>query len=201
MFFSFDGIDGAGKSTQIKLFCEWLRAQGRTVTQCRDPGSTALGESVREILLHRAEMQIARQSEMFLYMAARAQLVAEVIKPALERNEIVVSDRFLLANVVYQGYAGGLDVAELWRIGNTATQGIQPDLIFLLDMSRAAAQKRMNRTLDRMETQGDEFAEKLRTGFLAEALRAPERMIVIDADREIEEIQNDIRAAAEPFLD
>src|SRR5205823_183886 len=106
MFFSIDGGDGTGKSTQIELLCEWLRSQGHQVVTCRDPGSTPLGEAIRDILLHREDLAIGRRSEMLLYMAARAQLVAEVIRPALQSDKIVVADRFLLANVAYQGYGG-----------------------------------------------------------------------------------------------
>ena len=111
MFFSFDGLDGVGKTTQMDLFVEWLRAAGHDVVRCRDPGSTPLGEAIREILLGH-EFAISRASEMLLFMAARAQLVEEVIRPALDAGKTVVSDRFLLANVVYQGHAGGLDVAD-----------------------------------------------------------------------------------------
>src|SRR5437868_6589400 len=121
MFFSFDGIDGVGKSTQLELFVQWLRESGRDVVSCRDPGSTELGEAIRKILLADFETPIARRSEMLLYMAARAQLVEQVIRPALARGQVVVCDRFLLANVVYQGYAGGLDVETLWNVGRVAT--------------------------------------------------------------------------------
>ena len=107
MFLSIDGGDGTGKSTQSELLCRWLGEQGREVVACRDPGSTPLGEAVRKLLLHRHDLEIDRRSEMLLYMAARSQLVEQVIRPALERGEVVVSDRYLLANVVYQGYAGG----------------------------------------------------------------------------------------------
>lgn len=145
MFFSFDGLDGVGKSTQIQLFCEWLTARGHTVVSCRDPGATQLGEAVREILLKQAGPAIGRMSEMLLYMAARAQLVEEIIQPALSVGKTIVSDRFLLSNIVYQGHAGGLEVAELWRIGNVITRGVQPNLTFLLDLPPAAAQGRLQR--------------------------------------------------------
>src|SRR5690349_333301 len=123
MFFSFDGLDGAGKSTQLDLFCRWLAEQGHQVTRCYDPGCTPLGETIRKILLENKTTAISRRSEMLLFMAARAQLVEEVIAPTLAAGNVVVSDRYLLANVVYQGYAGGLDVAELWQIGRVATHG------------------------------------------------------------------------------
>ncbi|MFP6670661.1 MAG: dTMP kinase, partial [Pirellulaceae bacterium] len=118
MFISFDGVDGVGKSTQTELFVEWLREQGRTVVTCRDPGSTELGERLRTLVLKASEIKIDAESEMLLYMAARAQLVAEVIQPALAAGQVVVSDRFLLANVVYQGHAAGLDPQSIWDVGN-----------------------------------------------------------------------------------
>jgi dTMP kinase len=144
MFFSFDGIDGAGKSTQMELFCAWLAERGERVIKCRDPGSTPLGEAIRSLLLDRRDLAINRRAEAFLYMAARAQLVEQTIRPALERDETVVCDRFLLANVVYQGHAGGLDPDELWRIGEMATGGLEPDLTFVLDISPEAAARRLN---------------------------------------------------------
>jgi dTMP kinase len=200
MFFSFDGIDGTGKTTQIDRFSQWLRQQGHDVVVCRDPGSTKLGEAIRGILLERHEMQISRMAEMLLYMAARAQLVEELIQPALTSGKTVVSDRFLLANVVYQGHAGGLDVDQLWKTGAFITQGIQPNLTFLLDMPSAAAQRRIQRELDRMELHGDDFRERLRSGFLAEAARRPEKIAVIDASRSIDEVQAQICAAAKQVL-
>ncbi|HKD38183.1 MAG TPA: dTMP kinase [Pirellulales bacterium] len=200
MFFSFDGIDGAGKSTQMKLFCDWLAERGERVVACRDPGSTPLGEAVRSLLLDHADLAIGRGAEALLYMAARAQLVDEIIRPALERGETVVSDRFLLANVVYQGHAGGLNVDEIWQIGAMATGGLEPDLTFVLDLSPEAAARRMNRQLDRMESQGDNFRRKLREGFRLEASRRPDKILLIDADRPIEAVQSQIRNAAERVL-
>lgn len=200
MFYSIDGIDGGGKSTQLKLFCQWLTERGEQVVTCRDPGSTPLGEAVRELLLNRRDLEIHRRSEMLLYMAARAQLVEQVIRPALAEGTTVVSDRFLLANVVYQGHAGGLDIEELWRIGEVATAGIMPDLTFLLDIDPQTATDRIRRAPDRMESQGDDFRSRLRDGFLAEAARRPDRIRRIDAGRSIEEVQTQIRRAAEEYV-
>ena len=199
MFFSFDGIDGAGKSTQMELFVAWLRQRGRQVTTCRDPGSTELGERLREILLHKSDTPIGRRAEMLMYMAARAQMVDQVIRPALDAGRVVVSDRFLLANVVYQGHAGGLRVDDLWRVGQVAADGLLPARIFLLDMDVAAAARRMDREPDRMESQGLEYMQKVRQGFLAEAGRRSE-IVVIDAGRDVESVQADIRQAAEGVL-
>ncbi len=200
MFFSFDGLDGVGKSTQSEMFCRWLCAQGHNVVTCRDPGTTPLGEAVRELLLKRDDLAISRMSEMLLYMAARAQLVEQIIQPALAAGKTVVSDRFLLANVVYQGHAGGLDVAELWNIGKYITHGIEPNMIFLLDMPPGAAQGRIQRELDRMEQQDNDFRERLRAGFLTEAARRPEQIVVIDASRSMDEVQNEIRAATQRVI-
>lgn len=197
MFISLDGGDGVGKSTQIRLLTEWLRAAGHDVLTCRDPGSTPLGEAIRKILLDAHDTPISRTSEMLLYMAARAQLVAEVIQPALAAGKTVISDRYLLANVVYQGHAGGLDINELWQIGRVATAGVTPTLTVILDMSPEAAAARISRPLDRMELQGDEFRRRLREGFLAEAARRPHDCIVIDAGRDIDTVQSDIRRAVE----
>jgi dTMP kinase len=133
---------------------------------------------------------------MLLYMAARAQLVEELIRPALARGKIVVSDRYLLANVVYQGYGGGLDVETLWTIGRMAAGGVLPELTIVLDMPVEAAAARIRRARDRMERQGDAFHARVREGFLAEAARRPGEIVVIDAARPVEEVQADIRTAA-----
>jgi dTMP kinase len=201
MFFSLDGGDGTGKSTQAALFCQWLRQRGRDVVACRDPGSTPLGEAVRELVLHRNNLAIHRRSEMLLYMAARAQLVEEVIRPALESGKTVVSDRYLLSNIVYQGYAGGLDVDTLWQVGRVATAGLMPDLTIVLDMPAEAAAARLTRALDRMEQQGEAFRARVREGFLAEAARRPEQIAVVDAAGPIDKVQAEIRRLAARFLE
>ena len=200
MFFSIDGGDGTGKSTQIDLFCQWLRQQGHQVVACRDPGSTPLGEAIRELLLHRHDLAIARRSEMLLYMAARTQLVTEVIRPALEAGKTVVADRFLLANVVYQGYGGGLDVQTLWEVGHVATGGLLPGLTIVLDLPAEVAATRINRDPDRMEMQGLEFHARVREGFLTEARRQPGRIVVVDAARPIDVVQADLQVAAQRVM-
>jgi dTMP kinase len=201
MFFSFDGIDGAGKSTQVKLFVDALRERGFDVVVCRDPGSTPLGERVREVLLHSSnDTPIGTRSEMLLYMAARAQLVDEVIRPALESGKVVVSDRYLLANVAYQGHAGGLSPEAVWQVGRVATDGVEPDHVFVLDVSPEEAHKRFNRPLDRMEQQSDAYRKRLRDGFLSEAARSDGRIHVIDAGRDVEQIQVDIWRIASDAL-
>lgn len=202
VFFSFDGIDGGGKSTQMDLLVEWLRTRVGEVETCRDPGGTPLGERVREILLQSgAETPIAARSEMLLYMASRAQLVDQVIGPALAAGRIVVSDRFLLANVVYQGYAGGLPVEQVREVGAIATTGVSPDCTFLLDMDPATALERLGRPLDRVESRGDLYRQLLRDGFLAEAQAMGESVHRIDAARPAAEVQAEIREIAQRVLD
>lgn len=193
MFLSIDGGDGTGKSTQLKLLADWLRQQGRDLVACRDPGSTPLGEAVRGILLDRHDLHIDRRSEMLLYMAARSQMVEEVIRPALEQGKTVLCDRYLLANVVYQGYGGGLDVPTLWEVGRIATGGLMPDRTIVLDVPADVAAARIARPLDRMEQQGAAFHARVREGFLIEAARAPDRITVVDASGTVEQVQTEIR--------
>ena len=199
MFFTFDGIDGAGKSTQIDLFVGWLQDAGHDVVTCRDPGTTELGEAVRAILLG-AEFPIDCRAEMLLYMACRAQMVDAFIRPALEEGKVVVSDRYILANVVYQGSAGGIDPHQIWQVGEIATQSLLPDLTFVLDIEPTAAAARVGEKKDRMETRGIEYFTKVRDGFLQQAKRFPEMHAVIDASQSIEQIHADIRVAAEQKL-
>jgi dTMP kinase len=200
VFFSFDGLDGVGKTTQRELFCQWLRERGHEVVNCVDPGTTALGELLRKILLSDRTTSIGPRSEMLLFMAARAQLVEEIILPALARGAVIVSDRFLLANVVYQGHAGGLEPAKVWEVGEMATQAVRPDLTFVLDMASADAARRIDRELDRMESRGETFQRALRQGYLAEAARNPTEIILVDAARPIQTIQSEIRNKAEQML-
>lgn len=201
MFISFDGVDGVGKSTQTELFVEWLQQQGQEVQRCRDPGSTGLGERLRSLVLKDTDIEIAARSEMLVYMAARAQLVAEVIEPALAAGKVVVSDRFLLANVVYQGHAAGLEPEEIWNVGEIATAGLHPDLTIVLDMPLEKAVGRIGRELDRMEARGLEFLEQVRQGFLKEAEQAPGKIVVINADQQIEKVQDEIREVARRSLE
>jgi dTMP kinase len=197
MFFSFDGIDGAGKSTQISLLAEWLRAKGKEVVTCRDPGSTPLGEKLRGLLLEHHGTAIHRLSEMLMYMAARAQLVEEVIRPALAARKSVISDRYVLANVVYQAHAGGLSPEEVWQVGQVTVAGIMPTLTFILDLPAATAATRFTRAPDRMEAQGLEYMERVRQGFLLEAAKRPAEIVVIDATAAAEVVHRSVVAAVE----
>jgi dTMP kinase len=192
LFISLDGVDGAGKSTQCRLLADWLRAQGRDVVVCHDPGGTDLGQKLREILLHyRGTMSLT--SEAMLFMASRAQLVAEVIGPALAAGQVVICDRFLLANVVYQGHAGGLGPAQLWSVGLFANGGLEPDLTFVLDLPLAVSFARRKESADRMESRGLDYFGRVRAGFLAEANRRPERICVVEANVSVEAVQEKLR--------
>jgi dTMP kinase len=190
-FISLDGLDGSGKSTQCRLLAAWLRGRGFGVTECADPGGTAVGAVIRDLLLgHRHNMVLT--CEMFLFMASRAQLTAEVIRPALEAGRAVVADRFLLANVVYQGHAGGLDPEKLWEVGRLATGGLEPDLTIVLDLPLDVASARRSGPADRVESRDAGYHARVREGFLAEARIRPECIRVIRADQPAEMVHQQI---------
>jgi dTMP kinase len=198
LFISLDGVDGSGKSTQCRLLSDWLRSRGLAVTACHDPGGTEIGDVLRRLLLeHRGHMTL--ECEALLFMASRAQLVSEVIRPALARGDIVVADRFLLANVVYQGYAGGLDVQQLYTVGALATGGLFPDAVFVLDLPVETALERRDRPSDRIESRERGFHERVAAGFRTEVVRHPE-IRLIDADRPVEAVQEAIRREVERLL-
>lgn len=174
-FLCLEGPDGAGKSTQAARLAEAIGATGREVVSCRDPGGTALGDRLRALLLDRDTVAMGMKAEMLLYMASRSQLVEEIIRPNLERGAVVISDRFLLSNVVYQGFAGGLDVEELWSVGRAATGGLLPDLTLLIDIPETVGRARTGGPRDRIEDRGDDYRGRVRAGFLqaAESFPAP----------------------------
>lgn len=188
VFISLDGLDGCGKSTQCRLLADWLRRQGWAVTTCVDPGGTPLGQQLRRIVLEQRG-SVAMAAEALVFMASRAQLVAEEILPALDDGHAVVSDRFLLANVVYQGHAGGLDTEQLWEVGKLSTGGLEPDLTLVLDLPPELAESRRDHPADRIESRGPEYHRRVREGFLTEARRRPERIKVIDAAAAPEAVQ------------
>jgi dTMP kinase len=199
-FISLDGLDGTGKSTQCRLLVDWLTAQKVPVTACTDPGGTPLGQELRQLLLFGRKHRIATKTEALLFMASRAQLVEDVIRPALARGEVVVSDRFLLANVVYQGHAGGLNPVDLWAVGHFVTGGLEPDLTFVLDLPPEVAAARRNRDADRMEDRGAEYDSRVRTGFLFEAGRRPDRFRLVDAAADVDAVQQVVRGEAARLL-
>jgi dTMP kinase len=194
MFIVFEGMDGSGKSTQLELAARWLRAAGRDVVTCREPGSTRLGEEVRELVLHRRELAIDPYSEMLLFMVARCQLVREIIQPALHRNCWVLCDRFQLSTAVYQGHAGTVDLESIRRVGEVATAGLVPDQVFLLDLDPDIAWGRLGQQLDRLESRGRDYLAAVHAGFRLEASRCGAALSVIDANRPVEEIARDIAA-------
>ena len=182
MFITLDGGDGCGKSTQIRLLAEKLQSQGYDVICCRDPGSTPLGDAVRNILLNRQELHIADITEVLLFTAARAQLVCEVIRPALKTGKIVLSDRFLISSFVYQCYAGGVPTGVLEAISAEAVGETLPDLGIVLDIPYEIAMQRIEHrdAPDRMERKGEGYHRRVREGFLKYAAES-KRYVVVDA--------------------
>ena len=179
-FVALEGPDGSGKTTQAARLATWLASLGREVVPCREPGGTALGERLRSILLDRSGLTIGMRAEMLLFMSSRAQLVEEVIRPSLARGAVVVVDRFLLSTVVYQGYAGGLDVEGLWQVGLAATAGLLPDLTLLVDVPPEVAEARIGPPRDRIEDRGEDARKRVRDGFLTAARTYPAPIVVVD---------------------
>lgn len=198
-FFSLDGIDGTGKSTQCRLLVEWLNGSGVTALLCADPGGTALGDQLRSILLT-SRTGISPRAEALIFMASRAELVSEVVRPALESGTVVVCDRFVTANVVYQGHAGGLPTDVLWAVGRFCATDILPDLTFILDLPVEVAAQRRGRVADRVEARGPDYLDRVRRGFLAEAALQPDRYVVIDASGDVDQIQTELRQQVTQFL-
>jgi dTMP kinase len=191
-FISLDGLDGSGKSTQSRLLLEWLHERGIDAFCCCDPGGTPLGEKLRAILLdHRADVSL--RAEAMLFMASRAELVEKIIRPSLANGIVIVCDRYLLANVVYQGHAGGLDPEELWRIGHFATCGLEPDITYILDLPLELAATRRKLVADRVESRDRTYHERVREGFLYEARLQPEKIEVVDASGPVDVLQNWLR--------
>ncbi len=176
-----DGPDGCGKSTQRTRLVEWLRSVGLDASEVREPGGTAIGERIREILLDPACAEMDLRCEMLLYMASRSQLCRERIMPALAGGGTVVSDRFISSTLAYQGTAGGLSFSEIAAVGEVATGGLLPDLTVVLDVDETVAATRMAAERDRIEQRSAEFHRRVREGFLEQARRWPNRYAVIDA--------------------
>jgi dTMP kinase len=209
LFITFEGGEAAGKSTQTRLIAAYLARQGYKVTRVAEPGSTRLGSRVRRLVKY-GPMAITPLAETMLFLAARTQLVEEIINPAFSRGEAVVSDRFADSTLAYQGYGRGLDVADLRRLNDIATEGLTPDLTVLLDMPvEASVQRRKPRATDRFESElpgendrasDQSFHEKVRQGFLSLAQQAPENWLVVDATLPRREVSRLIRARVSDLL-
>lgn len=187
---TFEGIEASGKSTLSKMLFDWLKRSGVEAILTREPGGTAAGEEIRKILLN-ASLRLDEKAEALLYAASRRQLVKEVIKPALNSGVIVVCDRFSDSFFAYQGYARGIDMEFLKAINREATEGIEPNLTFLIDLSVEEAFKRI-REKDRMELEGIEFHEKVRRGFLEIAKKESKRVVVLDGRKKPGDLMKEI---------
>jgi dTMP kinase len=192
MFVTLEGPEGAGKSTVLNSLAERLRLDGREVTTTREPGAGEVGTAVREILLHGNALEPL--TELFLFLADRAEHVAKTIKPALAEGKIVLCDRHADSTVVYQGYGRGLEVKMLYELNAIATQGLRPNLTLLLDIDPVIGLRRTQKK-DRLDSEPIEFHQRVREGFLTEARREPERWRVIDASRSPEEVADDCWAS------
>ncbi len=179
-FIVIDGPEGAGKTTQVERLVRRLRDEGRQATAVRDPGSTPVSERIREVLLDKRLPEMDARTEVFLYMASRAEMVARIIRPALEVGLVVVSDRFVSSTVAYQGYAGGIDPGLIWDLARTACGGVEPDLTVILDVPVSGGFARLTREHDRIESKDRAYHEKVRQGFLKMAEAQPDRFVVVD---------------------
>ncbi len=182
---SLEGIDGCGKSTQAELIKEKLSSKGIDHLSVREPGGTVAGEEIRSILLGKDRIS-SLQAELMLYMAARSELVRQVIRPALQRGAIVICDRFADSTVAYQGYGGGMSIKTIKSLNNIATGGLKPQLTLLFDLSVEKAAARRGGRRDRMEEKDDYFHARVRSGFLQIAAAEPGRFKVIDASAGVE---------------
>lgn len=190
-FITFEGIDGSGKSTQMDLAVKYLESKGLECIKTRDPGGTDLGCKIREILLN-YDGDVAPLCELFLYLADRAQHVKQKIMPALEHGKVVLCDRYVDSTMAYQGYARGLGVEQILELNNIVAKSLMPKLTFIFDISTELSMQRVGGEKDRLESESESFHQKVRDGYLDLAKKFPERIVVIDASRSIEEINKDV---------
>ncbi len=207
LFITFEGIDGTGKSTQLRRAVRFIRRRSGKVVVTREPGSTRAGERIREILLTSKKIKLSPHAELALIYAARAQLLAERIRPALERGDIVVSDRYNTASFAYQGYGRELGTATVRAFDKVVCGATQPDLTIILDLDPERARGRTlgrggreGSKLDRIEAQGLAFHKRIRAGYLALARRNPKHIKVVQADQSIDALQKQIQSLLEPLL-
>jgi dTMP kinase len=191
MFVTFEGVDGSGKSTQAKLLAKRLRSEGREVVLTREPGGTTTGERIREILLHGEPL--APWAEAALFAAARAELLEEVVRPALDRGADVVSDRYLDSSLAYQGIARGLGLEPVLKLNRLATSGLLPDRTFVILLPPAEAAARRSGELDRIEREGVAFAEEVDRAYREIADAFPDRVRVVDGTLNPEDIAEIVR--------
>lgn len=199
LFITLEGGDGVGKSTQAALLEEWLRERGRTVLRTREPGGTPAGVEIREIVLHHRG-DIAPRAEALLYAADRAHHIATVVRPALERGEVVVQDRYIDSSVAYQGAGRVLDADQVRDLSLWAAEGLLPDLTILLDLDETAARARLDTSrtrYDRLEAERSEFHARVRAAYLGLPEAEPQRFLVVDAALPVAEIAADIRRRLE----
>lgn len=202
LLITMEGPDGAGKSTQISLLKEYLEGKGYEVLVTREPGGNPISEAIREVILNKEYTKMSHMTELLLYAAARAQLVDEVVKPALEAGKVVICDRFVDSCVVYQGIARGLGIETAYAVNDYALQGIYPMLTFHMDLDadEGIRRKKKQAELDRMEAAGLEFHRKVAEGYRILAARNPQRIVTIDATLPITEIHGKIVNAVEERL-
>jgi len=196
LFITFEGPDGSGKTTQIKLAAHYLQKKGYDVLATVEPGGTPIGEKIRDILLDKKNLDMTAKTETLLFLASRAQLVSRVIKPALEENKIVICDRFFDSTIVYQGIARGLGADRMLDFSLWATGGVVPDLTFLLKVgaARGAIRKSISgKAADRLESQEDDFMKKVCQGYLQIAERYKQRFVIIDGEKGIQEVFEIVR--------
>ena len=192
IFISFEGIDGSGKTTQAVRLHKHLASHGYNVLLLREPGGTPVGERIRSILLDKNHSDMSSLTELFLYLAARAQITSQVIYPALANGDIVIVDRFIDSTTAYQGYARGLDINEMQRLNLLATSGLVPDITFVIDCDPAVAFSRVTREHDRLESEGLDFMCRVREGFLKLCEFYRKRIVLVDGNRDIKSVENDI---------
>lgn len=198
-FLTFEGIDGAGKSTHIGYVTDLLKDAGKTVVSSREPGGTPLGEKLRDLLLHE---KMHLETEALLMFASRREHIAQVIEPALARGDWVLSDRFTDASFAYQGGGRGMDRAKMEALEHWVHPLLQPDLTLLFDVPLAVARERLDatRALDKFEQEQADFFEKVRNEYLRRAAQFPGRIVVIDSTQSIDAVRADLRAALEKWL-